>query len=50
MDLTDNEKIIIKFLREAKPFEKIEITKDGSGKPDYYLIHRSEKVVLQNKK
>jgi hypothetical protein len=44
--LTENERKIIELLRELNPYEKIEITKDGSGKPDYYLIHRSQKIIL----
>jgi hypothetical protein len=33
MELTENEKQIIIFLREAKPFETITIQKDANGKP-----------------
>jgi len=44
IDLTQNEQEIILFLREAKPFEHITITKDASGKPDYYIIQREQKV------
>ena len=44
MNLTENEKQIIEFLREAKPFENITIQKDASGKPDYYIIKREQKV------
>lgn len=44
MELTENEKQIIEFLREAKPFESITIQKDASGKPDYYIIKREQKV------
>lgn len=43
-ELTENEIQIILFLREAKPFEHIEIQKDASGKPDYYIIKREQKV------
>jgi len=43
-ELTDNEKEIILFLREAKPFECITIQKDASGKPDYYILKREQKV------
>lgn len=43
-DLTENEKQIILFLRESKPFENITIQKDASGKPDYYIIKREQKV------
>lgn len=43
-ELTQNEKEIIKFLREAKPFETIEIIKNRDGKPDYYTIKREQKI------
>ncbi len=46
-DLTDNEKIIIKLLREANPYEKLEISKDSSGKPDYYIISKSQKIIIK---
>jgi len=49
MELTPNETTIIETIRWLNPYEKVEITKDGSGKPDYYLIHRSQKIVLINK-
>jgi hypothetical protein len=45
-ELTENEKQIIEFLREANPYEKIEIQKDSSGKPDYYIISKSQKIIL----
>lgn len=47
-ELTDNEKEIIKILREAKPYEKLEIVKDSNGKPDYYIISKSQKIILSN--
>jgi hypothetical protein len=45
--LTQNEKEIILFLRETKPFETITIQKDASGKPDYYIITREQKVYFR---
>lgn len=48
-ELTQNEKTIIEFLREAKPYEKIEIMKNPDGKPDYYIITRTQKLVFTNK-
>ena len=45
-DVTKNEQIIITILRELKPFERIEIVKDKDGKPDTFLIHRSQKLLL----
>jgi len=47
MKLTDNEKKIIEIIRELKPFERIEIIKDQTGKPDYYLLHRSQKTIMK---
>lgn len=47
MVLTDVEKEIVNILRELKPFEYIQLHKDKQGKPDFYLIHREQKVVLQ---
>jgi hypothetical protein len=44
MEITENEKQIIQFIREAKPYEKIEIQKDKDGKPDYFIIKREQKV------
>lgn len=47
MDLTENEEKIIQLLREANPFEKLEITKDQNGKADYYIISKSQKIILK---
>lgn len=44
MELTASEKKIVEILREAKPFERLEITKDKDGRPDTYFIHRTQKV------
>lgn len=46
MILSEQEQFLINVLREAKPFERVEITKDPSGKPDRYLVHRSQKIVV----
>jgi len=48
--LTANEKEIIKFLREARPYEKIEIQKDKDGRPNYYIITRNQKLIFTNEK
>ena len=45
-DLTENEDKLIEILRELKPYEKVEISKDKDGKPDYYLIKREQKIYL----
>lgn len=46
MDLTFNEIELIKILRDLKPFEKIEISKDKQGKPDTIFVHRSQKIIF----
>lgn len=47
--MTENEKKIIDILKSLKPFERIEIVADQTGKPDYYIVHRSYKEILANK-
>jgi hypothetical protein len=47
--MTDNEKRILEILRTLKPFERIEVQADQSGKPDYYIVHRSYKEILATK-
>jgi len=46
-ELNDNEKELLKHIRDLKPYEKIEIQKDQQGKPDYYIISKSQKVILK---
>ena len=47
--LTNNEKEIIEWLREAKPYEAITVQKDANGKPDYYIMKREQKKYLTSK-
>jgi len=44
--LSENEKQIIEILRELKPFEVVEIQKDQLGRLDYFLLKRTQKIVL----
>mgnify|MGYP001611851170 CR=1 FL=1 len=46
MELSDNEKILVKWVRELKPFEIIEIHKDKMGDMDSFLVKRSQKIML----
>lgn len=48
MQLSNVEQDIITILRELKPHERVDVVKDQSGKPDHYIIHRSQKIVLAN--
>lgn len=45
-ELTQNEKSIIEFLREAKPYESILIKKDAQGRYDNYIIQQERKIIL----
>ena len=45
-DLSAVEQTIIELLRTLNPHERIEIVKDQNGTPDYYIINRSQKMVL----
>lgn len=44
--LTPSEQFILRALRDMKPYERIEITKDKDGKPDRYLVHREQKILV----
>lgn len=46
VDLNPSEKKIIEELRTLRPYERIEITADGQGKPECYLITRTTKTRL----
>lgn len=46
-EITDAESRVIQLMREARPFEKIEIVKDKDGKPDTYFIHRIQKMIFK---
>lgn len=43
------EQEILNILRDLKPYERIEIIKDQHGRPDHYLITRTQKVILDPK-
>lgn len=45
--MTENEKKIIEILRELKPFETITVQKDASGKTDYFIVTREQKIFLK---
>ena len=44
--MTKNEQKILDILRELKPYEEIRIVKDQLGRPDHYIVTRTQKVVL----
>lgn len=44
--ISPQEEYIIRILRDAKPFEQVTITKDKLGKPDTYLVMRSQKIMI----
>lgn len=46
IEVTPIQKKILDMLNEARPYEIFEIQLDKNGKPDTYLVHRTQKVVL----
>lgn len=46
LELNPSEKNIIEQLRTLKPYERLEVTADGQGKPETYLITRTTKARL----
>ncbi len=46
MPISPQEEYLIKLIREAKPYEVIEIHKDKDGRADSYLIKRSQKILV----
>ena len=48
MELSEVEKSIVDLMRELKPHEVIEIKKDQLGRVDHYIVHRSQKVVVNS--
>lgn len=46
MTLSDNEQKIIAVVRTLHPFEKVEIQADQNGRPNYFIVHRSFKEIL----
>mgnify|MGYP001565893329 FL=1 len=47
-NISPNEQKILDILRELKPYEEIRIVKDQLGRPDYYIVTRTQKVVLDS--
>ena len=45
VNISPNEQKILDILRELKPFEELKIVKDQLGRPDYYIITRTQKIV-----
>lgn len=46
VELNQSEKKIIEELRSLRPYERIEIVADGQGKPETYLVTRTQKTRL----
>lgn len=46
--ITKAEEYILNAMREAVPFEVIEIHKDKGGKADTYLIKRTNKLIASS--
>lgn len=48
--VTASERRILEAVRTLKPFERMEITADKDGTPGQYLVIRSTKVLLTDKR
>jgi hypothetical protein len=46
MILSKQEEYLISLLRELKPYEAVTINKDKDGKPNTYLVQRSQKIMV----
>lgn len=46
VNISEQDMYLLKLAHEAKPYEVIEIHKDKEGKPNTYLIKRSQKVMV----
>lgn len=44
--LSEQESYIIEMVREARPYEVLEIHKDKNGRPDSYFVVRTQKLVV----
>lgn len=46
MQLSPQEEYLINTLRSLKPFESVSITADKDGKPNRYLVKRSQQIMV----
>lgn len=46
MTISSQEEYLINLLREFKPFESILITKSQDGKPNRFLVKRSQQIMV----
>lgn len=44
--ITPQEQYILDILKSLKPYERLEVTADKDGKPNRFLIHRSQKIMV----
>ena len=47
--MTENEQQIIDILQDLKPFETVTVQKDATGKVDYFIVKREQKIFLREK-
>ena len=46
MEYSPQEQYLIDLLRSLKPYERVEITADKEGKPNRFLVIRSQKIIV----
>lgn len=50
MNLTEQEQYILAIIREARPYEVIQISKDQLGRPNHFIITRTQKLIVSKTK
>jgi len=50
MELSIQEQQVIDMLREARPYEHILIVKDQLGRPNHYIVTRTQKIIVSEVK
>lgn len=45
--MSETEQKIIEILRDLKPFERVIVQKDQLGRPEYFLVERSQKIIIK---
>lgn len=50
IEVTEVEKSILVILRDERPHESVLVVKDQNGRPNSYLVTRTQKIVLADSK
>lgn len=45
-ELSEQEKDILRIIRQLVPYEEIRVIKDQMGREDHYIVVRTQKIIL----